>query len=133
MSERLLRNALVVLLLALSTACGSSGQAGSSGQTDSSGKSHHTVSQVKNAFDAHGISLQNESPEPPAPPGSGAVWLIPAGGGSPLVGVFNSARYTRNASGLLPGHGHVMHNGNVVVICHGACPHDVTLSLQQLH
>jgi hypothetical protein len=119
--------------MALATACGSSGSTGSSGQTTTSENGHHSLSQVKNAFAAQVISLHKQVPEPPAPPSSGAVWLIPTGGGTPLVGVFNSPEYTQNANGLLPGHGHVVRNGNVVVICHGPCPQDVTLSLQQLH
>jgi hypothetical protein len=125
--------AIGVVALALPTACGSSGSTGSSGQATTSGNGHHSLSQVENVFAAQGISLHKQLPEPPAPPGSGAVWLTPAGGGPPLVGVFNSAKYTRNSNGLLPGHGHVVRNGNVVVICQGPCPQNVTLSLEQLH
>ena len=114
-----------IVTLTLATACGSSGQ------TDSSGSGHYSLSQVKNAFAAQGISLQKQSPQPPAPPGSGAVWLTPAGEYTPIVGVFKSSQ--DSANGSLPGEGHVVHNGNVVVICRGPCPHDVNLSLQQLH
>ena len=114
-----------IVALTLTTACGSSGQAGFG---------HHSLSQVKNAFAAQGISLQKQSPQPPAAPGSGAVWLT-AAEGTPLVGVFKSSQ--DSAYTLLPGQppedGHVVHDGNVVVICQGPCAHAVNLSLQQLH
>ena len=94
--------AVGIVALTLATACGSSGQ------TNSSGSGHYSLSQVKDAFSAQGISLQKQSPQPPAPPGSGAVWLTPAGTDTPIVGVFKSAQDTANGS--LPGEGHVIHN-----------------------
>jgi hypothetical protein len=113
-----------IVALTLATACGSSGQAGFG---------HHSLSQVKNAFAAQGIPLQKQSPQPPPAPGSGAVWLT-AAGGTLLVGVFKSSQ--DSAYTLIPGHPtgheHVVHDGNVVVICQGRCAHAVTLSLQQL-
>ena len=106
--------AIGVVPLALAAACGSSQQG------------HYSISQVKSDFAAQGISLQNQ---PGGPDPAGTIWLT-GNRYTVLVGVFKSAQ--ESAEGTLPDHGHVTHHGNVVVICHGPCPRDVTLALQQL-
>ena len=107
-------------------ACGSFRPASSSGQADSSGHGDFSVSQVKNAFATQGVALQTQLPSPDP---LGTVWLHDRCYSTVLVGVFK--RLQKN-QGHIPGVGHYMQHGNVVVICHGPCSRRVILSFQQL-